>query len=376
MKHKNKILAVLIVLSVIFVMGQVLGPVSAANGKIVDKGVADHKNYKSVKVNWTAKVHQNNKLEVTKYFSKNKTIFKIQKTTFTRMSRTKLKASTVVIQNKTTTKTSKYVKIKRFRTINSYYFKIHQPKLLKTVVASKSFDSGSGYLTNIAHGTINWNAKIYYNNKKVFIKENVSGIGSYLLKTTIERNGKNKLKITSYYVSDSSPLVYDSKTKKYVANVTKKIIYAKSKLSPKNYYWDVYRPKMLKHLDYTRDQFVMGPDTVKYSLSAYGNLKNSSGKMEWIMSEYYNGKVVVERNYTDNSFINSTTVIINFNDTALKISVSYASGNKSSQIYYVSYSYNPNDYYWNVYEPEMLKLIVGNGTVVGIKHYGFHLPTN
>ena len=75
MKQKNKILVILIVLSIILIMTQLLGSVSAASGKVVDKGVAPHKDYKSVKVNWTATVYKNNKLEVHKYFSKNNTIY-------------------------------------------------------------------------------------------------------------------------------------------------------------------------------------------------------------------------------------------------------------------------------------------------------------
>jgi len=371
MKHKNKILVILIALTVIFVMAQALGSVSAATGEIVDKGVAPHKNDKSVKVNWTATVYKDKKLEINKYFSKNNAIYKTEKTTFKRISNTKLKVFTAVKQNKTTTKTNKYVKIKKSKSIKSYYFNIYQPKIHKNIVTSKSFDSGGGYLSNLAHGSIKWNAKIYYNNKKVFIKENVSAILGYVKNTVIERISKGKLKITTK--STGHEKVWDSKAKEYVFSNGTKTTYVKSKLSPKNYYLKVYKPKMTKYLSDRESGCIevihIDPDTLIYRQIAKGNLVNSSGRMEWTINMYYGEKVEIVRNYTDNSFINSTTAIEWFNKTTLKISIIYSNGNSSPQINYVNYSLSPYEYFSNVYKPEMLKLIVGNATIVETKNY-------
>ena len=364
MKHNNKILIVLIVLSMIFIMGQLLGPVSAAAGNTIDKGTAPHKNLKSVKVTWTAKVYKNNKLEVNKYFSKNNVAYKVEKTTFKRISKSKLKASTVVKQKKTTTKTSKYVNIKKSMTIKSYYFNVHQPKMHKIIVTSKSFDSGGGSLSNMENGEITWNANIYYNNKKVFIKENVSATnGSYVKNAVIEMSSKGKLKVTTNHAYNTS--VYDSKTKKYLKNI-RETTYVKSKLSPKDYYLGVYKPKMTKYLSY---HFVGGcvlfpmMDFLIYKESGYANLSNSSGIMEWSISQISSGNIKIIRNYTDNSFVNSTTTIEQFDTSSLKVSVLYSNGDNTPQISYVNYSLSLYNYLLNVYKPEMLKLIEGTETI-------------
>lgn len=372
MENKNKILVILMFLLVIFIMAQVLGSVSAANGKkVVDKGIGPHKDYKSIKINWTTTVYKDNKLEVYRSFSKNDTIYKVKKTIFKRVSKNKLKVFTVEKYNKNITKSHKYIKIKDGLTLKSYYFNIYQPKLLKKMVTSKSFDSGSGYLSNIPHGSIKWNARVYYNNK-VLIKEDVDGISGYVKKTFIERNGKGKLKITTKYNYDIK--AYDPKTKKYVGEY-KKITYIKSNLSPKNYYLKVYKPKMIKYLS---DKYfgcidvvptIIPPETVIYKEVANGNLANSSGKMEWTINKYYNGKIVVVRNYTDNSFLNSTTVIEQFNKTTLKILTAYNCDNKSSNWTYVNYSLDPYTYFLTIYRPEMLKLIKGNITIIKNESY-------
>lgn len=362
MKNNNKILAISVFLILVFAMAQLIGSASAATEKVVDKGIAPYKNNKYVKLNWTAKIYKNNKLEVYRSFSKNNKVYKIKKTIFKRINKGKLKVSILERYNSTTTRTNRYIKIKKSQSLKSYYFNIYQVKILKNIAKSKVFDSGSGYLSNIAHGSINWKARVYYNGK-VSIKEDISGINSYATKKIVERSSKGKLRVTKYTYDD----IYDYKTDRFVKRSTKSVTYVKSNLSPKNYYLKVYRSKMLKYLsDHSSGCIEMvhiSPKSLVYTEVAYGNLNNSSGKMEWTINGYYSGKVVIIRNYTDSSFLNSTTTIEQFNKTALKISVVYNNGN-SSELRYVNYSSDPYQYFLNIYRPEMLKLIKGNVTIV------------
>ena len=379
MENKNKVLIILMLLFTIFIIAQVLGPVSAAGGKkTIDKGIAPHKNYKSIKLNWTATIYNNNTLKVHRYFSKNGAIYKVNKVTFKRINKSKLKVFIEEKSNKKITKTSKYMKIKNNMGLESYYIKNYKGKILKNISTSKVIDSGSSYVSNIAHGRLTWSTRLYYNNK-ISIKEDISAINNYGRKIDIERNGKGKLKITTQFSYGSQR--YDSKTKKYVPDPNKKVKSVKSKLSPKNYYLKVYKPRMTKvfidHeagcMDIHDDSYYISPETILEKEVAYGNLRNSSGKLEWTIDKYYIGKVIIYRNYTDNSFLNSTTIIEQFNKSVLKISVVYHDGNNSSQISYVNYSSNPFTYLSKVYYPEMLKLIVGNVTITNESYINMFL---
>jgi hypothetical protein len=362
--RKKYVLLGVVALLVLVIAFNTIGSVSAASGKAIDKGIAPHKNDKSVNVNWTAKIYNNNKLEVIRYFSKNNTVYKIEKSTFNRVSKGKLKVFTVTRNNETIIRTNKYMKIKNSESIKSYYLNVHKPKILKGIITSKSFDYGSGYLSNVAHGSFKWNARVYYNNK-VFIKEDVNGISEkYIKHTYIERIGKGKLKITTTHYFNYD--FYDFKLKK-VVNSTKIIAYVKSQLSPVIFYLKVYKPKMTKY--FSEDSFVwcispieIHPDAIIRSENAYANLKDSLGKMEWTVNQYYNGKVEIIRNYTDNSFLNVTTLIEQFNISTIKISIVFSNGNNSTEINYVDYSSNPYSFYLDVYKPEMLKQIKGDIT--------------
>lgn len=374
MENKNKILAFLILLMIIFTMAQLLGSVSAANGKVIDKGIAPYKDYKDIKLNWNTKIYENNKLKVYKSFSKNNSVYKIKKTTFKRINKSNLKVSIIEMNNGNIIKTNKYVKIKKFRSLKSYYSKIYQPKILKNIVKSKSFDSGQGYLSNRAHGRINWNARIYYNGK-ILIKEDIGGINSYTMKTIIERYSKGKLKITNYIYDE----VYDNEKNKFIKQTIKNITHVKSKLSPKNYYLKVYKPKMIKYLSDHEfgciEMIYISPKMLMYEEIGYGDLNNFSGRIQYSIHNFYDGKVVISRNYTDNSFLNSTTTIQQFNETVLKILVAYVTGN-NSDLYYVNYSSDPYTYFLNIYKPEMLTLIKGNVTIIKNSIYPIIKTTN
>jgi len=245
MNNKNKTLAILIFLFIMLVIAHSLGPVfTAPDKKVIDKGIANHKNYNDVKIKWTATLYKDNKLEVNRYFYKNKTIFKIKKTTFERIDNGNVKVVLVEKNNNTTTNTTyRYMKINENSSLKSYYFNVHRPKIIENIVKSEIFDSGQSTPLNIAQGNMYWNAKIYYNNN-VLIEEEVPGNFGYDKKTFIEKEGKGKLKITTQYTNNIN--YPDSEINNYFSD-SKTIYYVDYNSSPKNYYLNVYKPNMTEN---------------------------------------------------------------------------------------------------------------------------------
>lgn len=271
-------------------MAQVIGLVSASSeNKIIDKGISQHKHNKNIKINWMATVYKDKKLEVYRYFYKNNTLYKTKKTTFQRINKSKLKVFTNEKLNKNTYKTYKYMNIKKGVSLKSHYFNKYQKKILKNVYTSKIFDAGCRHVSNVADGKIKWSTRIYYNKNKVSIDEELSSIESdYEKKIIIKRNSKDKLKITTKFTQNKEK--YTSKTKKVIPKnnklcpkcsklsskcskpcpicskftsknkktiiETKKVSYVSSNLSPKNYYLNVYKPRMAKYFIAYKTKFI------------------------------------------------------------------------------------------------------------------------
>jgi len=352
MKKNKKILGIFMILIVICIVIQVIDPISAANTKkTIDKGIAPLKNSNLTKMHWEVHDYSNKKVKIYKHYTKNN-------------SKTKYKYTKIKIKKDTNGLTitkvysgnipnSKKV-IKTKLSPKNYYLKTYKNVLLKNVKLKKKLDNGGEPVVNLPHGHISWKTNIYYN-KKIAISENINNLhGKANKKTMIEKYGKNKLKITiktlytSYVVSTTDK---DNNN----PSKSKTVTYVKTKLNPKNYYFNVHKPKMLKHV--SKNQEIE---------TAYGLLKESKTKFHWTAKSHMNknfikNKVSIIRGFSSNNLTYDKIIITKTKSNELKITHEI---NGTKKISYVNTKLSPVDYY-NVYREKMIE-IVNKSTITQI----------
>jgi hypothetical protein len=347
-----KIFSFLIALIMFCIVIQVVEPISAANSnnKLVDKGVAPLKNSNIININWKVYDFYNKKVEIYKYYTKNntKTKYQYNKIIIKPHSKKKLSISTIHFSKKTASKQIKFVKTKF--TPKYYYLKVYKSKMLKNVELKKVIDSGKEDITNLPHGVIKWKTNIYYN-KKVAISENINYLGGKNSKTILfERYSKNKLKMTVKSVNRDTSASSSSNN----PSKNKAVKYVKTDLNPKNYYFNVYKAKMLKNV----------PKIYKFE-EGFGLLKNSETRFFWaatsqINKNFVRTKLLINRGF---SFGNLTydKILIELVDTN-KLKIIYEINN-IKEIKLINTTLYPLDYYFKIYRPNMFK-IFNQSTIV------------
>ena len=361
MWKNKKVLAIFIALIMVCIVVQVIDPISAANTKktTVDKGIAPLKNSNIIKMHWEVYDYSNKKLKIYTYYTKNNTKIKYRysKITIKKQAKNKLTINRIYISGNTPNST-KIIKTKLAP--RNYYLKTYKNKLLKNAKLKKKLDSGSEPLSNIPHSYITWKSSVYYN-KKVSIFENFPHFDDESNKTTIiEKYGKNKLKITTKTIRKSSLKGSNVMYALEGPYKSKTVTYIKTKLSPKDYYFKIYKPKMLKHISKNHEFEMEG-----------GLLKNSKTNLYWVVTSHINknfvrDKISIVRSFKLHGSTYDKTIISKYNNNKLKITYEI---NGTKEISYVNTKLSPEDYYYNVYREKLLE-IINKSTIYRIKIVG------
>jgi len=214
--------------------------------------------------------------------------------------------------------------------------------------SKKNFDSGREPLSNVAHADISWKSYLFHG-KKILVWENFhSSVQDINTTTLIEIFGKNKLKIFTKIDSSS----FNGENSK-----DKSTIYVKTSLNPNEYYFKVFKPKMLKHV--LRDQIFE---------RAFGLLKESKTKLYWNTHVYLNKKFIrdkltINRGFSHWNLTYDKITIEKYSKNQLKITYK---ANKTSESNYINTKLLPWDYYYNIYRSEMIEIF--NKSTIG--YYG------
>lgn len=96
----------------------------------------------------------------------------------------------------------------------------------------KVIDKKSNEVNKFDKESMNWKVYISKDGKKITAYNTYTKLIGGNAKTTIEKVGKNKLKVTKTYLTATPG--------------NKQVKYVKTKLTPKNYFLKVYKPKVIK----------------------------------------------------------------------------------------------------------------------------------
>ncbi|MGL6298724.1 MAG: hypothetical protein ACRC1M_06095 [Methanobacteriaceae archaeon] len=324
-----------------------LGSASAAKYSLVDEGSAIYKDSNNIKLDW--KVYSSDKkLNIYNKIIKGNSTSSTKIISIEKINKNKLKI--------TSNYTSKNIKNIKNSYIGSklspkyYYFKIYRNKMINNLVKTKFYEEGRENLVIFDHGYIEWKCYLYYGKKFFVFEKTVSPIhGTSNKSVLIERYGKDRLKISAKVVGVGDWVLTgdrDNFGNKFFQNKT--ITYVKTKLSPKYYYLNVYKPKMLENIP--------ASEWIDF---AYGLLNGYNTRIYWEVTSQHNSKFVwnkvsISRGYSLGKSDYDKTIIEISSKNKLKITHIV---NKKTEIKYVKTNLLPIDYYSNIYVIEMNKII-------------------
>lgn len=292
---------------------------------------------------WTTYDYSNKKVKIYKYYTKNnsKTKYKYTKIAITKHNNKRLAIKTIASSEKNS-KASKIIKSNL--SPKNYYLKIYKNKMLKNVKTKQTIDFGQDIPNNIPHGLMTWKVKRYYNGK-IAISENVNNVfEDKNKKVIIEKYSKNKLKITT----KSSNFIDDESKSSKNPSKNKTIKYVKTKLNPKNYYFNVYKAKMLKFIS---KKLVLE--------EGFGLLKDSETKISWTIVTNMNKKFIrnnvsIIRKYSLNESIYDSLLIEIAGTNKLKVTYK---NNSAEEISYVNTKLSTVDYYYHTYSEKFWEIM-------------------
>ncbi len=214
-----------------------------------------------------------------------------------------------------------------------------------SAASSKTIDTGSSMTDS--NTDISWNAKmdsnknIVVNEKTVNTKRNVNTTK----KVEIEYYKKNRLKLfvsgSKSYVKPGEGLIGDMSVSK------PKIV--KSKYSPYNYYFKVYKPKILNKIP-KKTTFD------SWNAPIQSNLKTSL-KIKGII--YQSGSIIFYKNYKGNSSKSDLKILIQkSSNSRLKITQTTISKINKTKIFTVKSKLTPKNYYLKNYRAKLSKYVV------------------
>ena len=320
--------------------------VDATKYNVIDEGFGPVKDYNDTKFYWKVYYSNNQLIISNKYVKGNSTV------STKKISIKKLKNKLIFNSNNFNqgVKSEKNSSIMSNLSLKSYYFKMYQSKMLKNIVTKKIIDSGWGDHSNGMLWELEWKAHMY-NGKKVLVSEKTGslygeGNGTIL----IERHGKNQLKITK----KDSILIWMDYPKYPTKNSS--ITFIKTSLSPKEYYFKIYKAKLFKSL--SKNQLLE---------ISYGLLKDSKTKFYWnsiihLNKKFIRDKLTINRGFSYNSLTYDKITIKIFSKNQLIITYQV---NKTTELNYINSKLLPLDYYYKVYRPEMIE-IFNKSTIEGI----------
>jgi len=231
----DKLIILLVAIFIVFATVCVLDTVSAASSKTIDKniqqkgvifdiGSAPLKNNENVILKFKAVSFKNQELIVYQRFSG--LIGGDTKTIIQKSKKNKLKITTTYLTGTPGNKEVIYVSSKYLP--KKYYLKVFRPKMTEKLVSELVFDQDKKYLTSDSY--IEWKASSFIDLSVKCVAWTCSTsnfiVGDYR-EITIERQNKNKLKIT-YAIPSAGP-----------GGIT--ISFVDTKYTPKQYYLKVLK---------------------------------------------------------------------------------------------------------------------------------------
>jgi len=341
MTSKQYIFSLLCIFLVFCLAFSFVQAVSATKYSVIDNGFSPVKDSNDTILHW--KVYSSNKKTIIyNNIVKGNSTFSNKKISIKKID------NKLIINTKNFNKGDKTEKNSSINTklsLNSYYFKVYQPKMLENIVTKKIIDSGGEPLSNVAHGDIHWKSYILHGKKILVLKNFHSLVQDINTTTLIEKFGKNKLKIFTQI---------DSSISNGENSKEKSTVYVETSLNPNEYYFQVFKPKMLKYV--LRDQILE---------RAFGLLKESETKLFWNTHIYLNknfikDKLTINRGFSHTNLTYDKITIEIFSKNKLKITYEV---NKTLEITYINTKLSPLDYYYNIYRSEMIEIF--NKSTIG-----------